>query len=162
ASLTALRALKEQSVGHARCVVVIEGCEESGSFDLPFYIDALAERIGSPSLVVCLDSGCGNYDQLWGTTSLRGLVSGNLTVELMREGIHSGYGSGVVADSFRVLRLILSRLEDEQSGGIIPEEFNVEVPSERLEDAANLTSILGDELYRMFPLLPGVRTVSRD
>src|SRR5258707_13967052 len=78
ASVSALRALAEQRVPHARCVVIIEGCEESGSFDLPFYLDSLADRIGIPSLVICLDSGCGNYDQLWGTTSLRGLVAGNL------------------------------------------------------------------------------------
>jgi acetylornithine deacetylase/succinyl-diaminopimelate desuccinylase-like protein len=162
AALTALRALREQNTRHARCIVLIEGCEESGSYDLPFYLDVLADRIGSPSLVVCLDSGCGNYDQLWGTTSLRGLVSGNLSVELMREGIHSGYGSGVVADSFRVLRAILSRIEDEHSGAILPQEFHVEVPGERLEDAEKLATILGDELYRMFPLLPGVRTVSQD
>lgn len=162
ASVTALRALEEQTVPHARCVVLIEGCEESGSFDLPFYLDALADRIGSPSLVVCLDSGCGNYDQLWGTTSLRGLVSGNLYVELLREGVHSGYGSGVVASSFRVLRQLLSRLEDERTGAILPEEFHVQVPQDRLQEAEKLAGILGDAVYRSFPLLPEVRPVTDD
>lgn len=73
ASLLAIKALQEQAIPHARCVVIIEACEESGSYDLPFYIDHLAQRIGQPELVICLDSGCGNYDQLWNTTSLRGL-----------------------------------------------------------------------------------------
>ncbi|MDZ7810562.1 MAG: M20/M25/M40 family metallo-hydrolase [Arhodomonas sp.] len=76
ASLTAIRALQEQGVPHGRCVVLIETCEESGSFDLPAYMVALARRIGDPELVICLDSGCGNYDQLWLTTSLRGMAMG--------------------------------------------------------------------------------------
>jgi len=103
-ALSALMALREQAVPHARCVVLIEACEESGSYDLPYYVDHLAQRIGSPSLVVCLDSGCGNYDQLWLTTSLRGLVSGELKVRVLTEGVHSGYASGVVPSSFRILR----------------------------------------------------------
>jgi acetylornithine deacetylase/succinyl-diaminopimelate desuccinylase-like protein len=94
ASLTALNVLAEQGRPYARCCVLIEACEESGSFDLPAYIEHLAPRIGTPSLVVCLDSGCGNYDQLWCTTSLRGLVLGTLEVSLLREGVHSGDGSG--------------------------------------------------------------------
>src|SRR5579872_7499323 len=94
-ALTALAALKEQGVPHARAVVVIEACEESGSYDLPFYVDHLAGRIGRPSLVVCLDSGCGNYDQLWLTTSLRGVVAGTLSIEILSEGVHSGHASGI-------------------------------------------------------------------
>ena len=104
-ALSALLALRDQSVPHARCVVLIEACEESGSYDLPYYVDHLAERLGNPSLVICLDSGCGNYDQLWLTTSLRGLASGTLTVRVLEEGVHSGDASGVVPSSFRVLRL---------------------------------------------------------
>ena len=96
ASLAALAALQEQGVPRSRCVVIIEACEESGSYDLPYYIDALAERIGTPSLVICLDSGCGNYDQLWCTTSLRGSVGGTLSIENLREGVHSGDAGGVI------------------------------------------------------------------
>src|SRR5688572_10590875 len=112
ASLTAVNAVRRDKLPHARCVILIEACEESGSYDLPAYIDHLAARIGTPSLVVCLDSGCGNYDQLWCTTSLRGLVIGTLEVSLLREGVHSGDASGVVASSFRVIRGLLDRLEE--------------------------------------------------
>jgi hypothetical protein len=66
ASLLAISALRKEGVKHKRCVVLIEGCEESGSFDLPAYLEHLTPRIGDVTLVVCLDSGCGNYDQLWG------------------------------------------------------------------------------------------------
>ncbi len=135
ASLTAIMALQSQNIPHARCVVLIEACEESGSYDLPYYIDHLAERIGKPSLVVCLDSGCGNYDQLWLTTSLRGLTGGNLVVKVLDEGVHSGDASGVVASSFRILRQVLSRLEDETTGEIKPKELHVEIPAQRVAQA---------------------------
>ena len=124
-----------QGLPHARCVVLIEACEESGSYDLPAYIEHLAPRIGDASLVVCLDSGCGNYDQLWSTTSLRGLVAGDLTVEVLREGVHSGDASGIVPSSFRVLRMLLSRLEDEETGAIKLEELHVAIPRAAREQA---------------------------
>jgi acetylornithine deacetylase/succinyl-diaminopimelate desuccinylase-like protein len=162
ASLTAIRALQAQGVPHARCVVIIEACEESGSYDLPYYIGALADRIGTPSLVVCLDSGCGNYDQLWCTASLRGLVAGDLTVELLKEGVHSGEGSGVVASSFRVMRQLLSRLEDEKTGAIIPRDFHVDIPRQIREQAAQTARILGNEVYSKLPLHEGVQPVASD
>jgi len=109
-ALNALLALKEQGVAHARCAILIEACEESGSYDLPSYVDHLAQRIGTPSLVVCLDSGCGNYDQLWMTTSLRGMAAGTLTIEVLDEGVHSGGASGIVPSSFWILCRLLSRL----------------------------------------------------
>ncbi len=162
ASLTAIAALAEQGLPHARCVLLIEACEESGSYDLPPYIDHLADRIGTPSLIVCLDSGAGNYDQLWSTTSLRGIVTANLSVELLREGVHSGDASGIVASSFRVLRQVLSRLEDPATGRIVPDELAVEIPRQRIEQAARVAEVLGEVVYTQFPFHEGVQPVSRD
>ncbi|HJU29416.1 MAG TPA: M20/M25/M40 family metallo-hydrolase, partial [Candidatus Binataceae bacterium] len=122
ACLAAIEALQAASVPHARCVVLIEACEESGSFDLPHHIERLGDGIGRPSLVIGLDSGCGNYDQLWCTTSLRGLVGGTLTVEVLSEGIHSG-ASGIVPDTFRIARSLLSRIEDENTGRVLPKSL---------------------------------------
>lgn len=150
-SLTAIRALQEQKIPHARCVVLIEGCEESGSFDLTHYIEALGERIGSPSLVVCLDAECGNYEQLWCTTSLRGNLVGTLTVEVLREGVHSGSASGVVPSSFRIARSLLSRVEDEGSGRIVLDALQPDVPAQRLEQARRAAEVLGDSVWRRFP-----------
>lgn len=150
-SLTAIRALQEQGIPHARCAVLIEGCEESGSFDLPYYIDHLEHRLGEPSLVVCLDAECGNYDQLWCTTSLRGNLTGNLTVEILSEGVHSGTASGVVPSCFRVLRQLLSRVEDETSGQILIDELITEIPRERQEQAKLAAEVLGNSVYRKFP-----------
>jgi acetylornithine deacetylase/succinyl-diaminopimelate desuccinylase-like protein len=161
-SLAAILALKEQGLAHARCVVMIEACEESGSYDLPYYVDHLAARIGKPSLVVCLDSGCGNYDQLWLTTSLRGLTGGNLTVKVLDEGVHSGDATGIVASSFRILRQLLSRLEDEISGKIKPQELYVEIPAQRIEQAQRTAQVLGDAVYSKFPFVSGMRPIEMD
>jgi acetylornithine deacetylase/succinyl-diaminopimelate desuccinylase-like protein len=161
-ALSALMALREQGMPHAHCVVLIEACEESGSYDLPYYIDHLAQRIGSPALVVCLDSGCGNYDQLWMTTSLRGIASGTLTVQVLDEGVHSGDASGVVPSSFRILRRLLSRLEDEETGAVRPAELYAQVPSERVAQARRAAAALGDTVYTKFPLMPGMSAMSED
>src|SRR5437870_10341664 len=149
-ALTALSALREQGVPHARCVIVIEACEESGSYDLPFYIDHLAARIGNPSLVVCLDSGCGNYDQLWMTTSLRGIAAGTLKVEVLDEGVHSGDASGVVPSSFRIARHLLDRLEESTTGWILPSSFHAQIPVERAEQAGAAAALIGDIVFRKY------------
>ena len=161
-SLAAIQALQDQGVPHARCVILIEACEESGSYDLPAYVDHLAERIGKPSLVVCLDSGCGNYDQLWCTTSLRGMAGGNFSVKVLSEGVHSGDASGIVPSSFRILRELLSRLEDEATGRIKSEDLFVDIPQERLQQAAKVAEVLGTEVYDKFPFLPGMQPMADD
>ncbi len=161
ASLIALLALKEQDIPRHRCVVIIEACEESGSHDLPFYIDALAERIGKPGLVVCLDSGCGNYDQLWCTTSLRGLVGGKLSVQVLTEGVHSGDASGVVPSSFRIQRQLLNRIDDPDSG-VVHGDFHVPIPPGRVEQARRAAEVLGDAVHARFPFAGGTGPVSRD
>ena len=161
-SLAAVLALQDQNLPHARCVILIEACEESGSYDLPAYVDHLADRIGKPSLVVCLDSGCGNYDQLWCTTSLRGLAGGNFTVKVLQEGVHSGDASGIVPSSFRILRQLLSRLEDETSGKILVEGLYVDVPEERIAQATKSAQVLGTAVYDKFPFLPGMKPMASD
>jgi acetylornithine deacetylase/succinyl-diaminopimelate desuccinylase-like protein len=161
-ALSALMALQEQGVGRARCLVFIEACEESGSYDLPAYVDHLAGRIGDPSLVICLDSGCGNYDQMWLTTSLRGVVSGVLRVDVLSEGVHSGDASGVVPSSFRILRSLLSRLEDETSGEIRPAELHVVIPPERATQAEVAARALGQEVFARFPFVPGMQPPTDD
>ena len=151
ASLTAIRAVRAAGGQHARCVVIIEACEESGSFDLPHYIDYLQDRIGTPSLVICLDSGCGNYDQLWCTTSLRGIVAGNLEVRVLDEGVHSGDASGIVPSSFRILRQLLDRIDDSTTGTILLDALQVAIPSQRLRQAEVVAQVLGDAVHDKFP-----------
>ena len=161
-ALAAIRELQDAKRAHRRCVVLIECCEESGSYDLPAYLDALAPRIGTPSFVVGLDSGCGNYDQLWGTTSLRGLVNGVLTVEVLSEGVHSGDASGVVATSFRIARSLLDRLDDSATGLVKDRALQAVIPDERIAQARRAAEVLGEEVWRKFPFVDGMRPMAHD
>ncbi len=151
AAIAAIQALKTQNAAHPRIVGLIESCEESGSYDLMPYIDALKPQLGDVGLVVCLDSGAGNYDQLWMTNSLRGMASGVLKVEILTEGVHSGDASGLVPSSFRIMRQVLDRLEDSATGRLLPASFHCEVPHDRLAQAQATADILGDEIYKRFP-----------
>ena len=150
-ALAAIAALQAQDVAHPRCVLLIETSEESGSPDLPAYMEALAPRIGTPDLVIGLDSGCGDYERLWSTSSLRGMVGGTLRVNVLNEGVHSGDASGVVPSSFRIARQLLSRIEDETTGRILPTAFHTEIPEECERQAAQAAEILGRTLFEKFP-----------
>jgi acetylornithine deacetylase/succinyl-diaminopimelate desuccinylase-like protein len=159
-SLAAIMAVQRQGLPHARIVVIIEACEESGSYDLPFYIKHLEQRIGEPSLVICLDSGAGNYEQLWLTVSLRGMVAGTLRADVLKEGVHSGYASGVVPSSFRVLRQLMSRIEDENTGKVLPEYLYARIPEQRLQQTQAMADALGDSIWQAYPFLDGVEAMA--
>ena len=162
AALTAIEAARAGGFPHARCVLLIEASEESGSPDLPFHVEALADRIGSPSLIVCLDSGCLDYDRLWVTTSLRGLLAGRLVVSITSEGVHSGDASGVIPSTFRIARQILSRLEDETTGEILLPEVRVPIPPDRIAQAVATAEELSGTPAEKFPFLRGARPVTDD
>ena len=151
AAITAITALDAGGIPRPRCVGIIESCEESGSFDLPAYIDVLKAGLGNVRLVVCLDSGAGNYDQLWLTTSLRGMVTGTLKVEILDEGVHSGDASGLVPSSFRILRHVLDRLEDSRTGTLLPASFHCAIPEQHVAQARLTAGILGDDVWRRLP-----------
>ncbi len=161
-SIAAIKSLQDEKRPHGRICILIECCEESGSYDLPFYLEKLAERIQTPSLVIGLDSGCGNYEQLWGTTSLRGLVNGVLTVEVLTEGVHSGDASGVVASSFRVARSLLERIDAADTGLVKHAAFHAQIPPERAAQAKLAAGVLGEEIWRKFPFVPNMRPMQAD
>ena len=161
-SLLAVKALAEQNIPHARCVIIIEGSEESGSPDLPAYIDALADRIGEPSLVVCLDAECGNYDQFWCTTSLRGNLTGTLRVDVLREGVHSGMASGIAASSMRIARQVIERVEDAATGRIKLDALYAKIPEDRVQQAQAAAKALGEEVYRKLPMVEGMQPMDSD
>jgi len=162
AALTAINALKQQKIPHARCVILIEACEESGSSDLPHYVDALKHRIGEPDLIICLDSGCANYDQLWLTTSLRGLVGGILSIDVLTQGVHSGSGSGVIPSCMMVLRQLLARIEDDKTGRVLIKELHVDIPSQRIEQAQHTAGLLKQDIYESLPFVERAKPVSTD
>lgn len=155
ASAAIVKVLQQLGASHPRVVGVIETCEESGSTDLPAYLDALKKRMGDVGMVVCLDSGAGNYDQLWMTNSLRGMAAGVLRVEVLTQGIHSGDASGVVPSSMRVMRQLLDRLEDSQTGQLKPAVFQCEVPAKRMQEAQAAARILGEGMLKRYPWAQG-------
>ncbi len=159
ASLAAIKSLRAQGLPHARCVILIEACEESGSKDLPYYIDLLSDRIGSPGLVICLDSGCGNYNQLWITTSLRGVIGGVLSIDILKQGVHSGSGSGIVPSCFMVLRQLMDRIENKSNGQIFLKDLFVDIPAQRIQQAQMTADALKSEVYS-FAFCDGVKPVS--
>jgi hypothetical protein len=78
------------------------------------------------------------------------------------EGVHSGEASGIVPSSFRILRRLLSRLEDEETGAIRPAELYVQIPPERVAQARRASAALGDAVYTKFPLKPGMSPMDED
>lgn len=155
AAVTALQLLEESGADRPPCVILIEASEESGSSDLPHYMEHLGSRIGAPSLVVALDSGCADYERMWVTTSLRGLVQLDLTVRMLQEGIHSG-ASGAVASTFRILRRLLERVEDSETGRILVQSLHAPLPDGRRAQIETLCAELGDKASR-YPLAAGAR-----
>ena len=162
AAIAALASLQAQGAPHARCVGLIETCEESGSFDLPAYLEALAPRLGAVGFVVGLDSGCGDYERLWVTTSLRGLAAGTLGVEVLTEGVHSGHASGIVPSSFRIARKVLERIDDAATGRVLPAEFHAPIPEERERQAYETAAILGDLVIDEYPFAGGTQPMTHD
>src|SRR5215469_12128238 len=161
-SLTAIAALKQQQVRLPRCVVLIEACEESGSHDLPAHLTALGDSIGKPSLVVCLDAECGNYEQLWGTTSLRGNLVGTLRVRVLTEGVHSGMATGIAPTPFRILQQLLGRIESPVTGDLLLDELQVSIPPDRRAQASAAAQVLGEDVAGKLPWAKGVQPVSND
>lgn len=162
AALTAIEAAQANGVAHGRCVVLIEASEESGSTDLPAHLEALGDRLGEPELVICLDSGAIDTERMWVTTSLRGLVGGNLHVEVLDEGVHSGAVSGVVPSSFRIIRQLLDRIEDSATGEVLLAELHVDVPADRRAEAATTAAEIDDPFAGEFVLAGDTRRMGDD
>jgi acetylornithine deacetylase/succinyl-diaminopimelate desuccinylase-like protein len=161
-SLTAITALKAQGIPLARCVVLIEASEESGSTDLLAHLEALSGSLGDPSLVVCLDAECGNYDQVWCTTSLRGMILGRLHVRVLQAGVHSGMATGIAPAPFRIVEELLNRIEDPLTGDILLDELHAPIPKDRREQITAASRVLGNEIAGKMPWAPGVKPVSDD
>ena len=155
-ALSAIEAMEAHGIPHGRCVVVIEASEESGSPDLEAYLDELAEHLGDVELMICLDSGALTYDRLWVTTSLRGVVNIEVTVQVLEQGQHSGSVSGIVPSSFRVLRQLLDRVEDATTGEVLVEEMWATIPAADTKSAHDIAQEFGDVIARELPMVPGV------
>ena len=158
--VTSIRLLQEAGIPHPRCAFLIETCEESGSFDLPPYLDALSEELGDPDMIVVLDSGGPDYDHVWMTEALRGLVSGTLSVRVSHEGIHSGTSGGSIPSSFRIQRMLLDRVEDSSTGEVLVPEMHVEIGADIRDKAAALAEVVGDSVWEQLPTVDSLVRVA--
>ncbi|WP_183781287.1 M20/M25/M40 family metallo-hydrolase [Prauserella sediminis] len=163
AATAALEAVRAGGGMHARSVVLLETGEESGSPDLPAYLEHLSDRLGRVTFVVCLDSGGNDYERLWLTTSLRGLAQVDVTVRVLDSSQHSGLASGVVPDSFRVLRTLLDRIEDSATGEVLLPECNVSIPQNRIAEAGATAEVTPPgSVAGTFPLHGSTQSVAGD
>jgi hypothetical protein len=90
--------------------------------------------IGKPDAMFCMDSGAIDYEQLWLTSSLRGVCNVDMTVECGKAGYHSGEVGGVVPETFRIVRQLLNRLDDPVTGEVT-QEFQIDVPDYKRKEA---------------------------
>ena len=157
ASINCIQALQAQNMAHPRIVMLVEGSEESGSTDLDYYRELLTDDIGDVNYVICLDSGCLSYDQLFVTMSLRGCIIADIKTEILTESIHSGM-SGFIRDTFHVTRALLDRIDDvndQEYGGKMIDSLQVEIPEKHIAYADALANTIGDELVSGYPLIDG-------
>jgi acetylornithine deacetylase/succinyl-diaminopimelate desuccinylase-like protein len=102
-----------------RATVLIEGDEEGDASHIDRFVASQAARLKADVVVVC-DTG------LWGNsapcivTSLRGVVSDEVTITGPRIDLHSGYYGGAAMNPLRVLSNILGKLFDDAGRIAIP------------------------------------------
>jgi len=162
AAIAALKTLTSQGLPHPKISIVIESCEESDSLDLIYFMKKLYKEIGQVGLIICLDSGCGNYEQFWLTTSLRGIASGTLKVRMLKEGVHSGSASGVIPSTFRICRQLLDRIEDNKTGEVLLKDLYVDISQKRIEQANQAAQALGNVIWSEFPFLEGCQPLHKN
>ncbi len=160
--VAALKLLQNSNTPHPKCSFLIETCEESGSYDLPPYLEALKEDLGEPDMIVVMDSGGPDYEHIWITEALRGLISGTLSIKVSHEGIHSGTSGGSIPSSFRIARTLLDRVEDSNSGQILIPEMHVDISDDLRKKAESLAGVVGNSLWDQLPTVDSLKPVSED
>jgi acetylornithine deacetylase/succinyl-diaminopimelate desuccinylase-like protein len=85
-----------------------------------------------------------------------------VTVRVLDSAAHSGMASGVVPSSFRILRVLLDRLEDSATGAVLLPEMNVTVPADRLAEAQAAVAAAPGVIGNVYARAAGVQTVSED
>ena len=156
ACMLAVKAGQEQGVKMPRICMVLETEEESGSENLIPLLKQAKDATGVPDFLFCMDSGCIDYEQLWMTSSLRGVAMVDIEVQAGVDGYHSGEVGGIVPETFRIVRSLLDRLDDKVTGKTCP-ELQVELPKWKEDEAEYLCELKGMQLCTKFPLLEGCK-----
>lgn len=136
--VTAVKALEETKTAHPRITGLYETDEESGSRDMAKYIAQYKDRIGKPGMVCILDLFAVDDQRVWLTQSLRGIVALTVKVSVLKKASHSGTASGIVPSSFRIMRILLDRLENAETGEVLIPSMYSEIPEEYIQGAHKL------------------------
>ena len=95
-----------QGLPHPRCIITIEGSEEGEIDDLEHYLKKYKAKLGSPDLVICLDSVALTNEAFFITSTLRGCINLDITIETGTSNYHSGY-SGIYPQPYPILNQLL-------------------------------------------------------
>lgn len=147
--MLAIKNLQNQGVKLPRCALVLETEEESGSPNLLRLLECAKDFIGKPDYMFCMDSGAFDYNQLWLTSSLRGINIVKLTVEFAKGGYHSGEVGGILPETFRVIRSLLDRIDNSQTG-MVDDDFQVEIPAWARSEAEFMANLAGDDIHSKY------------
>jgi acetylornithine deacetylase/succinyl-diaminopimelate desuccinylase-like protein len=160
-AMLAIKAAQDQGVKMPRVAVVLETEEESGSPNLIPLLKAASDTIGKPDVCFCMDSGAFDYNQLWMTSSLRGICILDLTVQCGKDSYHSGEVGGIVPETFRVVRQLIDRLDNSVTGEVCP-ELLVETPDWKKKEAEYMVSIAGESLCNKYGVVDGCKYVNQE
>ena len=160
-TMLAIKNAQLQGIKHSRIVLVLETEEESGSPNLINLLNIAKDFIGNPDYLFCLDSGAFDYNQLWLTSSLRGITLMDVTVKAGKGGYHSGEVGGIVPETFRVMRHLLNRLDDPKTG-LPMEELNTELPAYARPEAERMVALSGEAMCKKYKMEEGVKYCSQD
>ena len=159
-AISSILAIQKQNLKHPNIQIMIEASEESGSIDLPFYINKYEKDIIKPDMFICLDSGCGDYDRMWLTTSLRGMATGILEVEVLTEGVHSGMAGGIAPSALEIMQHQLQKISTPLQARINLPELKVNIPKARLQQIKEAAAILGENVAKDFPFAATTQALS--
>jgi acetylornithine deacetylase/succinyl-diaminopimelate desuccinylase-like protein len=151
----AIKNLQVQGLPHPRFALVLETEEESGSPNLLELLALSKEAIGTPDIMFCMDSGAFNWDQLWMTSSLRGIICLDVQIDCAHGGYHSGEVGGIVPETMRIMRHLLDRIDDSKTG-MCCEALNCEIPERFKTEAKFMAELSGPEMYKKYHVCEGV------
>lgn len=129
-----------------RICLALETEEESGSENLIKLLTLSEDYLGKPDCLFCMDSGVLDYEQLWVTSSLRGVAMVDLQVECALSGYHSGEVGGIVPETFRVVRALLDRVDDTLTGKVAA-AFQSPIPEWKIKEANEVATTQGEKLH---------------
>ena len=84
----------------------------------------------------------------------------DVRVDIVTEGLHSGSAGGVIPSTFRIMRQLLDRIEDSETGRVLLQSAHTTIPPHRIAEANDVATDLGEAVFENPPLVEGARTTT--